>query len=110
MARCAIELLLNTAARRGDTHLLGRQHLRDGVLTWRPQKTPDRLLSVDVEPELAAAINALHACSGNGRSTAWQGVEMVTGHRARLSHVVGSLTTTCQDGRWLRGSMPPIPN
>jgi integrase len=59
MARCAIELLLNTAARRGDTHLLGRQHLRDGVLTWRPQKTPDRLLSVDVGPELAAAINAL---------------------------------------------------
>ena len=62
MARCAVELLLNTAARRGDAHLLGRQHLRDGVLTWRPQKTAnstDQVLSVDVEPELAAAINAL---------------------------------------------------
>jgi integrase len=64
MARCAIELLLNTAARRGDAHILGRLHLRDGVLTWRPQKTSrstGRLLSVPVVPELAAAINALPA-------------------------------------------------
>jgi len=36
MPRLALELLLNTAARRGDAHLLGRQHLRDGCLKWRP--------------------------------------------------------------------------
>jgi integrase/recombinase XerD len=62
MARCALELLLNTAARRGDAHILGRQHAPDGVLTWRPQKTSrstGQVLSVPVLPELAAAINAL---------------------------------------------------
>jgi len=62
MARCALELGLNTAARRGDAHILGRQHSRDGVLTWRPHKTSrstGRVLSVPVLPELAAAINAL---------------------------------------------------
>jgi integrase len=41
---------------------LGRQHLDNGLLTWRPQKTSrntGRSLSVPVLPELAAAINAL---------------------------------------------------
>jgi len=64
MARCALELLLNTAARRGDAHLLGRQHLRDGVLTWRPHKTAKstgQVLTVPVMSELAVAINALPA-------------------------------------------------
>src|SRR5262249_19720554 len=39
MARLAIELLLNIAARRHDAHLLGLQHVRDGKLHFRPHKT-----------------------------------------------------------------------
>ena len=39
MARLALELMLNIAARRHDVHLIGRQHLRDAQLTWRPHKT-----------------------------------------------------------------------
>ena len=57
MARCALELLLNTAARRGDAQLLGRQHLRDPVLTCRPHKTAKstgQVLTVSVIPDLAS--------------------------------------------------------
>jgi hypothetical protein len=46
MARLAMELMLNIAARRHDAHLIGRQHLRNGCLTWRPSKAsqqPERL-------------------------------------------------------------------
>jgi hypothetical protein len=44
MARCGLELFLNTAARRGDVHLLGRQHLK---VAWsgvrrRPVEAPAR--------------------------------------------------------------------
>lgn len=38
-ARPAIELLLNVAARRGDAHRLGVQHIKQGKLEWRPNKT-----------------------------------------------------------------------
>src|SRR5262245_59003082 len=37
--RLAFELLLNTAQRRGDVIRMGKQHIRDGVLTVRQQKT-----------------------------------------------------------------------
>jgi hypothetical protein len=62
MARLAIELALNIAARRHDIHLIGRQHLRDGFLTWRPHKThrtTNKVLTVRVMPELAAALDAM---------------------------------------------------
>jgi hypothetical protein len=62
MARLAIELTLNIAARRHDIHLIGRQHLRDGFLTWRPHKThrtTNKVLTVRVMPELAAALDAM---------------------------------------------------
>jgi integrase len=62
LPRVAIELLLNTAARRGDVHLLGRQHLRDGSLTWRPSKTSGstgKLLTIPVLPELQRALDAM---------------------------------------------------
>jgi integrase/recombinase XerD len=63
-ARLAIELLLNVAARRGDAHKLGIQHVKDGRITWRPNKTArstDKVLSIRILPELQAALNAMHA-------------------------------------------------
>jgi hypothetical protein len=39
MARLAIELLLNIAARRYDAHLMGLTHVKAGKLAWRPHKT-----------------------------------------------------------------------
>src|SRR5262249_57573902 len=63
-ARLALELLLNIAARRHDAHLIGRQHLRDGKLSWRPHKTirsTAKMLKVRVLPELQAALDATPA-------------------------------------------------
>lgn len=40
---------LNIAARRHDIHLIGRQHLRDGFLTWRRtrrRRTTNKVLTV----------------------------------------------------------------
>jgi integrase/recombinase XerD len=62
MARLALALMLNIAARRHDAHLIGRQHLRNGSLTWRPSKTmrtTNKVLTVDVMPELQAALDAM---------------------------------------------------
>jgi integrase/recombinase XerD len=39
VARLALELLLNSAARRHDAHVIGEQHIRDAKLCWRPHKT-----------------------------------------------------------------------
>ena len=61
-ARLALELMLNIAARRHDAHLIGRQHLRDGKLTWRPNKTrrtTGKVLTIRVLPELQAALDAM---------------------------------------------------
>ena len=66
-ARLALELLLNVAARRGDAHVLGRQHLRNGKLVWRPHKTlrsTAKQLAIPVVPELQAALDALPATDG----------------------------------------------
>ena len=52
MARLAIELMLNILARRHDAHLIGRQHLRNGYLSWRPAKTANttgKRLTIRVE-------------------------------------------------------------
>jgi site-specific recombinase XerD len=62
MARLAIELLLNIAARRHDAHLIGAQHARDGKLTWRPHKTErstGKSLTIKIMPELQAALDAI---------------------------------------------------
>ena len=59
MARLAIELALNIAARRHDIRLIGRQHLRNGCLSWRPSKTTGKLLTIRVLPELQAALDAM---------------------------------------------------
>jgi integrase/recombinase XerD len=66
MARLALELMLNIAARRYDAHVLGHQHIRDEgkgpKLCWRPHKTlrtTNKLLKVRVLPELQAALDAV---------------------------------------------------
>jgi integrase/recombinase XerD len=62
MARLALELLLNVAARRGDAHKLGKQHIKDGKLCWRPHKTlhsTGKMLSIVILPELQRALDAI---------------------------------------------------
>jgi integrase/recombinase XerD len=67
VARLAIELMLNIAARRYDAHVLGRQHLRDGKLCWRPHKTrrsTNKLLKVRIISEFQAALDAMPPSHG----------------------------------------------
>jgi integrase len=63
VARVALELMLNVAARRGDAYQLGRQHItKDGRLSWRPHKTrrsTGRVVTVPILPELQAALDAM---------------------------------------------------
>jgi integrase/recombinase XerD len=62
MARLALALMLNVAARRHDAHLIGRQHLRNGCLSWRPGKTSQttgKMLTIRIMPELQAALDAM---------------------------------------------------
>jgi integrase len=64
MPRLALELLLNVAARRGDAHRLGVQHIKAGKLEWRPHKTirsTGKELSIRILPELQAALDAMPA-------------------------------------------------
>jgi len=55
--RLALALGLFTAQRRGDVVRIGRQHIRDGVLTVRQAKT-GASLAVPIHPDLAAIIAA----------------------------------------------------
>jgi integrase len=55
--RLALALGLFTAQRRGDVIRLGRQHIRDGVLTVRQQKT-GASLAIPVHPDLQRVIDA----------------------------------------------------
>jgi integrase len=60
-ARLALALLLFTGCRRGDVVMLGRQHIRDGVLRYVPRKTRYKRLRASekpVLPELARIIAA----------------------------------------------------
>ncbi len=56
-ARLALALLLYTAQRRSDVIRLGRQHVRDGLIHIRQQKT-GAPLTIPVHPALAEAIEA----------------------------------------------------
>ena len=56
-ARLALGLLLFSAQRRGDVVRMGRQHVRDGVLAIRQQKT-GTLVEIPVHPKLAEIIEA----------------------------------------------------
>jgi integrase len=53
----ALALLLYTAQRRGDVVKMGRQHIRDGVLTVKQQKTGKPLM-IPVHPELRTILDA----------------------------------------------------
>jgi len=57
-ARLAIELLLNTAQRRGDVVRMGPQHIRNGLLHVRQQKT-GASLQLPIFPELQEAIDTM---------------------------------------------------
>lgn len=57
MPRLALALLLYTAQRRSDVVKIGRQHIRDGVLTLRQKKTHTQL-EIPVHPVLAEIIAA----------------------------------------------------
>jgi len=54
-ARLALALLLHTAQRRSDVVRLGRQHVRDGLLHLRQQKTRAELV-IPLHPELAKVL------------------------------------------------------
>ena len=56
-ARLALALLLYTAQRRSDVVRMGRQHVRDGALSVRQQKT-GRSLEIPVHPALQAILEA----------------------------------------------------
>jgi integrase len=56
-ARLALALGLYTAQRRGDVILMGRQHIRDGVLSIKQQKTGSEV-SVPVHPHLQTVLDA----------------------------------------------------
>ncbi|WP_296583070.1 tyrosine-type recombinase/integrase [Xanthobacter sp.] len=53
----ALYLLLYTGFRRGDVVRLGRQHVRDGIITFRTEKT-GTVVTIPVLPPLARAIEA----------------------------------------------------
>lgn len=55
--RLAYDVLLYTGLRRGDAAALGRQHVRNGVITLRTQKTGKPVI-IPVLPPLAASIAA----------------------------------------------------
>jgi integrase len=56
-ARLALALGLYTAQRRGDVIRMGRQHIKDGVLSVTQEKTGARL-AIPVHPELQAVLDA----------------------------------------------------
>lgn len=56
-ARLALALLLYTAQRRSDVVLMGRQHIRGGVLSIRQQKTGS-LVEIPVLPDLRKILDA----------------------------------------------------
>jgi integrase len=55
--RLSLALLLYTAQRRGDVLRMGRQHIRDGVLTVRQDKT-GTTLAIPVHSDLRAVLDA----------------------------------------------------
>jgi integrase len=63
-ARLAFALGLFSAQRRSDVVRIGRQHIKDGVLTIRQQKT-GAVLAIPVHPDLVAII----AATGHGHLT-----------------------------------------
>jgi integrase len=62
MARLAIELLLATAARRGDVVKLGPRHVEDGTITFQQHKKDgdeEALVAIPLHPHFCAALAAM---------------------------------------------------
>jgi integrase len=62
MARLAIELLLATAARRGDVVKFGPQHVEDGTITFEQHKkdgAEEALVIIPLHPDFGAALAAM---------------------------------------------------
>lgn len=55
--RLAMEIMLNTGLRRSDAARLGRQHIRNGVIEIKTDKTNTDLF-IPIQPDLQAAIDA----------------------------------------------------
>jgi len=55
--RVAFDLLLYTGLRRGDVLVVGRQHVREGVIRLSTEKTGTRAI-IPIDPELAATLAA----------------------------------------------------
>ncbi len=55
--RLAFDLFLYTGLRRGDVSRLGRQHIKNGVLEIRTEKTGETVI-LPVHPDLAASVEA----------------------------------------------------
>jgi integrase len=62
MARLAIELLLTTAARRGDVVKLGPQHVQNGIIKFEQEKTKggeETPVEITLHPDFCAALAAM---------------------------------------------------
>jgi integrase len=111
VARLAIELLLNIAARRHDAHLIGQQHVRDGKLTWRPSKTErstGKSLTIKIMPELKAALDAVPKATRadgvltflvNDHGRPFASAPAFGNRFARWCHDAGLEPVVCADGR-----------
>lgn len=84
--RLALTILLYTGLRRGDAVRLGRQHIKDGIITLRAGKTGTQII-IPVLPELAAIINASR-----------------TGDLAFIAGKLGRPMTKEFFGNWFRGA------
>jgi integrase len=84
--RLALAILLYTGLRRGDASMLGRQHIRDGVLVMRTGKTGMQI-TIPLLPELAATISATR-----------------TGDLAFIATERGAPMTKESFGNWFRGA------
>ncbi len=82
--RLAFSLLLYTGQRRGDVIRMGRQHIRDGKLRVKQQKT-GALLTIPIHPELQ---NALDQCRSD--------------HLTFLTTARGEPFTAAGFGNWFR--------
>lgn len=76
--RLALSILLYTGLRRADASMLGRQHVRDGVIGFRTSKTGQQIV-IPMLPELAAVIAATKTgdlafiATGHGRPMTKEG-------------------------------------
>jgi integrase len=84
--RLALALLVNTAQRRGDVVRMGRQHIRNGLIEVKQQKTGTKL-AVPIHPDLQAVLDATPS-----------------GHLTFLTTSFGKPFTAAGFTNWFRGA------